>query len=100
MARDRALIEDTHMLSCRETTQLISESLERKLPIRQRMAVRAHLLMCRFCSRFRKQLIFMEKAVGLFVENEKEGNLPADRAPSLSPGARARIKLSIRQESK
>lgn len=88
------------MLSCRETTQLISESLERKLPLRQRMAVRAHLLMCRFCSRFRKQLFFMEKAVGLFVENEKEGKLPVDREPYLSPEARERIKLSIREESK
>jgi len=88
------------MLSCRETTQLISESLERRLSLRQRIAVIAHLLMCRFCSRFRRQLLFMEKAVGLFVENEKEGKLQVEDEPSFSPGAPERIKRSIKEESK
>jgi hypothetical protein len=88
------------MLSCRETTQLISESIERKLTLQQRMTVRAHLLMCRVCSRFRKQLLFMEKAIGLFVENEKEGKLPVESEPSLSPEARERLKISIREQSK
>ena len=86
------------MLSCRETTQLISESMERKLPLRQRMAVAVHLLMCRFCSRYRKQLRFMEKAVDHLVESEKEGSLPETKDTCLSPEARERIKQSLRRE--
>ena len=86
------------MLSCRETTQLISESMERKLPLRRRMAVAAHLLMCRFCSRYRKQLRFMEKAVDRLVESEKEGSLPETTDTCLSPEARERIKQSLRRE--
>jgi hypothetical protein len=86
------------MLSCRETTQLISESMERKLPLRRRMAVAAHLLMCRFCSRYRKQLRFMEKAVDHLVESEKEGSPPERTDTRLSPEARERIKQSLRRE--
>jgi hypothetical protein len=86
------------MLSCRETTQLISESMERKLPLRRRMAVAIHLLMCRFCSRYLKQLRFMEKAVEHLVDTEKEGNPPETTDTCLSPEARERIKLSLRRE--
>ena len=86
------------MLSCRETTQLISESMERKLPLRRRVAVAAHILMCRFCSRYRKQLRFMEKAVDRLVESETEGGPPETTDTCLSPEARERIKQSLRRE--
>lgn len=85
------------MLSCRETTQLISDSMQRRLPLRQRLAVAVHLLMCRFCLRYRKQIRFMEKAVDRLVESEKEGSLPETTDPCLSAEARERIKESLRR---
>ncbi len=87
------------MLSCEETTRLISESLDRELPFRRRLAVRAHLLMCRYCSRYRKQLLFIEKAITHVVEGEKDGVGASHVGPPLSPEARERIREALRRES-
>lgn len=50
------------MLNCKEVTQLVSESLDRKLPFHQRLGIRIHLLMCKLCSRYERQLMFLRKA--------------------------------------
>lgn len=44
------------MLSCREVNQHASDYLERQMSWRERMAVRAHLLLCSYCRRFLRQL--------------------------------------------
>ena len=62
------------MYNCKEVTQMVSESLDRKLPLHQRMGMRFHLSMCRFCSRFRKQLLILRKAMRVqdsYVEDAK-----------------------------
>lgn len=37
------------MLSCQEVTKLMSESMERPLTMKEKMAVNMHLMMCRGC---------------------------------------------------
>lgn len=60
------------MLSCKEVTSIVSQSLDRKLPLRQFMAVRIHLMMCKFCSRYRKQLLFLRGVAGQYsLHNER-----------------------------
>jgi Putative zinc-finger len=49
------------MFNCKEVTRLVSESLDRKLPIHQRAGIRVHLFMCKFCSRYQQQLMFLRK---------------------------------------
>jgi hypothetical protein len=49
------------MFNCKEVTRLVSESLDRKLPIHQRTGIRVHLFMCKFCSRYQQQLMFLRK---------------------------------------
>lgn len=44
------------MLSCREASRLVSEGLDHKLPWAKRVSLRLHLLMCRGCARFRRQI--------------------------------------------
>lgn len=39
------------MLSCREVTRRASEYVDRELPLRERLAVQFHLLMCVKCRR-------------------------------------------------
>jgi hypothetical protein len=52
----------THwMFNCKDVSYKISESMDRYLPYQQRLLIRFHLLMCRYCARFRRQLIFMNK---------------------------------------
>ena len=44
------------MLVCRDVTELVSDYLERALPLRGRFAVRLHLLRCEACRRYIDQM--------------------------------------------
>lgn len=58
------------MLSCKDANRLASEKLDRDLTLRERMALRAHLLMCVGCARFEQQLRFMRKALGRYRQHK------------------------------
>ncbi len=45
------------MLSCKQASQLISQSLDRRLSGRERWSLRFHLIICYMCTRFSKQLM-------------------------------------------
>ena len=78
------------MRSCKEITTLVSESLDRRLPFGERLAVRFHLMMCRFCSRYRKQLLVLRVVVNRCVQEMEPSKT---RNPfSLSEEARSRIR--------
>ena len=83
------------MFKCKEVTRMVSESLDRKLPLYQRIGVRIHLLMCKFCSRFKKQLLFLRETIRLHVERSKDTEL----STKLPPEARERIRKSIQNNS-
>jgi hypothetical protein len=81
------------MFNCSEVTRLVSESLDRKLPLSQRMGIRIHLLMCNLCPEAKKQMLFIREAMRRFsVEN-----VTPEPDRFLSPEARDRIKLALRQ---
>jgi hypothetical protein len=82
----------TKMISCEEASRLISESFDRTLPFRLRLALRVHLFFCRACRRFRRQLFFVQRAVQeLHVDIDRAGSLP-----SLSHQTRQRMKQALR----
>ncbi len=84
------------MLSCKEVSHLVSESLDRQLPLVQRLRVRLHLLMCRFCSRFRQQTLFLRDAARRYLRAIEETETGPGTA--LSPEARERIKRSLKPD--
>jgi hypothetical protein len=86
-----------NVLSCKEASRLVSESLDRKLPWHQRLAVRFHLLLCRFCSRFRSQLLFLRAAARHHRAAVEEADATA--GPALSPEARQRIKRLLQSDA-
>ncbi|MBI1903719.1 MAG: hypothetical protein HY000_16780 [Planctomycetes bacterium] len=49
------------MLSCKDVSQLLSESLDRNLPFWKRLSLWTHLGMCRLCRAFRKDLQHLHK---------------------------------------
>ncbi len=51
------------ILSCKEATQLVSQGLDRRLGLAERAALRLHLAICNGCSNFRKQVVFLRKAM-------------------------------------
>ena len=82
------------MLSCKEVSHLVSESLDRKLSPWQRIQVRLHLLMCRLCARFRRQTLFLRDAAHHYLMAVAETETAT--SAGLSPEARDRIKRSLR----
>ncbi|MEO8410367.1 MAG: zf-HC2 domain-containing protein [Propionivibrio sp.] len=51
------------MKTCKEITRLVSEGQDRQLGRAERLAIRIHMLMCRGCSRFEKQITFLRVAL-------------------------------------
>jgi hypothetical protein len=81
------------MLSCKDATRLISQSMDRSLPLGKRIGVRFHLLICRFCARYARQLRLLRESARYFALPEAE--LPGRSGEILSPEARARIRNSL-----
>jgi hypothetical protein len=50
------------MLTCKETSRLVSQGLDRKLGLGERIAVRLHLAICRGCANFSRQMEFLRRA--------------------------------------
>jgi hypothetical protein len=82
------------MLACDEVSRLVCQSLDARLPLRQRLRVWLHLRMCRLCSQFQRQILFLRKATRRYwklVENDE-----ALAGLGLSADARERIKRSLK----
>ena len=84
------------MVSCKEITRLVSESLDRALPFRQRLAVWWHLRLCQLCNRFRRQLLFLRGAIRRHPDRLEGHESPYPS--SLSPEARERIKRALTRD--
>lgn len=80
------------MLSCKEAIRLVSESQDRDFSVWQRIGLRFHVLMCRACSRYSRQITTIDRVV---VEHYDEDQ-PAKKPVPLSPEIRDRIKTSLR----
>ena len=84
----------TWMFNCREVTRIVSESLDRKLRLHQRIGLQMHFLMCRLCSESRRQMLLLRKAMRLYAERLERSESPAP----LSADARSRIKKALEQK--
>jgi len=84
------------MLRCREISKLVSQSMEQNLPLRQRISVRMHLMMCRLCAGFSRQVRLFRRA----AHEHPERFEPPPAAPDaeLGPEARERIKSAMRSD--
>ena len=58
------------MLTCRQSTRLMSEEHERELSPRERMELRMHALLCKGCRNYRKQIAFIRRAAKSVREGE------------------------------
>jgi predicted anti-sigma-YlaC factor YlaD len=77
--------------SCREATRLQSEAMDRPLSLRKRIGLRIHLVLCRWCRRYGKQIGFLRSVAH---EHEKhEETLPPQ---TLRLEARERIKERLK----
>ena len=81
------------MLSCKDVTRLLSESMDASLPIGRRIGVRLHLLVCRFCLRYKRQLLLIRETARRLAAIEDPPAPPAGER--LSEEAKERIRGSL-----
>ncbi len=82
------------MLSCKEVSFLVSESLDRDLSLHERLSVKIHLLMCKACQRMARQMELLRAASHRYGSVEKGESFP--KQETLSKEASARILERLR----
>jgi len=53
-------------LSCKEASRLISEGMDRRLSVPERIGLRLHVGICDACTRFTSQVRFLRRALKAF----------------------------------
>ena len=81
------------MLSCKDVSKLVSESLEHPLPFRKRLGVRMHLMMCSLCRRYQRQMLQLQALLKGIADSEP------DPQP-LPEATKARIKTALKTDGK
>ncbi|MHC4473934.1 MAG: zf-HC2 domain-containing protein [Planctomycetota bacterium] len=84
------------MLSCKETARLLSDSLEQPLPLGRRIGLKMHLLMCKLCRRYKKQITAIDVTAREFAHLAEDS--PPAMLGSLTPEARERMQTSLRDQ--
>lgn len=78
------------MPSCREVSAMVSDSMDRRLPLRKRLAIRLHISMCSLCQRYEKQLYLLREGIRRYADPETHV-----AQKSLSFTARERLKRAL-----
>jgi predicted anti-sigma-YlaC factor YlaD len=83
------------MLSCREATRLLSDSLDRRLPFGRRVRLRIHVLICVACRRYARHIALLNDLVIARLRDEPDQAAPPGF--TLSKDARRRIQETLDQ---
>ncbi len=81
------------MRSCKRASQLISESLDRRLGARERFALTVHMIVCAMCRAYRRQLLFIRSA----TRDLGRDDAAPDAGQRLSESARERLRKRLDQ---
>ena len=76
------------MFRCKDVSDLISRSMDQKLPLRIRLGIKFHLMMCNLCLNYKNQLDLIRKAI-LKLEIDKDSDTTNTHLPD---HARQKIK--------
>jgi len=77
--------------NCQQATRLQSETLDRPLPFWERTGLRLHLVLCKWCRRYGRQLRLIRVLAG---QSQELGQSPGPEL--LSPQAKERMKETLR----
>lgn len=83
------------MLNCKQTSQLVSQSLDRRLTLKERFAVRIHLWICKYCKRFSQQLLAVRSGLQRMTKSMEE-----DTQLHMPSESKARIAKALESEMK
>lgn len=83
------------MLTCKDVSQLMSQSFDRRLSLMEKVGLRFHMLICKSCQIANRQLDFLRQ---LCKQIAAEPNDIASLQPGLTAEARERILKELRQK--
>ncbi len=83
------------MLNCKEASALISQQLDRKLSVIQRLSLRLHLFICKNCTNFTQQMQLFRK-----IGPKLEQHIDHHCDDCLSDAAKNKIKQRIAEANK
>jgi hypothetical protein len=81
-----------HTPKCREVVRILSQSMDSKLPLRMRVKLRLHYLICAWCQRYEKHLRELRKFAASVPDHTD-----AFSEDTLSPTAKDRMKEVLRE---
>lgn len=58
------------MLNCKQSSELISQALDEKLPLFKRMMLKLHIVTCPDCAKFARQLSIIHKIAPFFIQKQ------------------------------
>lgn len=79
-----------HTPKCREMVRILSDSMDRPLPLSLRVKKRLHYLICCWCQRYEQHLHYLHETARAFPEHAEQGS-----TATLSAGSKERIKSKI-----
>jgi len=80
------------MYSCKQASELTCKAQDQPLSLREKISLRMHLMMCKMCRRYAKQINFISRATQHLSEGAE-----ADKNIHLSEESRERITNKIKQ---
>ncbi len=83
--------------TCDTVAQQISRSMDEPLSWTERVQVRVHIMACKFCARYRRQLLAIRQKIRQHTDVWEDGAEPS--GVHLSPEARERMKRKLTGES-
>jgi len=51
------------LFNCKEVSQLVSETMDKDTSLFRRVGIKFHLMMCRYCARYERQLHSLRQAI-------------------------------------
>ena len=77
------------MPDCKEVAELSSYSLDEALPLKKRLGLKFHIMMCKFCRRNNEQLHLIRKLIAKMLRSDNGSERESDSR--LSEESRQRI---------
>ena len=71
----------SYKMNCKQATQVISQSLDRKLTLRERFVLKFHLIICNACKQFNQQLVALRSTFNKLtaaIENDTDIKMPSE----------------------
>lgn len=82
-------------VTCKDTTPLISELMDHRLPLGKRMRLKFHLTLCDVCRFYQKQL----EVIRALARKLGKEETPTQKEVLLSEEAKTKIKDTLKQSS-